>query len=346
MVIIVDLMGGDNAPAETLKGVYMASEEFDAEYIVVGDKPQIEKIAAENGYDLSRFTVVHADSVIEMDDDPMSVVRTKKDSSMSMGLSLLAEGKGDALVSTGNTGALFTGATLITHKIKGVQRAAIATIIPAQKPLLLIDSGANVIVNAESMEQFSIMGSTYMKKVFGIENPRVGLLNNGTEACKGTPLQIECYKHLSELDEINFVGNIEGNAIPFGKCDVLVTDGFTGNILLKSIEGMGKLVFAELKKIFGAGIFTKLAYLLVKKQLKAFKKSFDSSEYGGAELLGISKPVIKAHGSSNAKAFKNAIRQAINVSSDNTIDEITENIVAYTERRRAQKKQADVRTDE
>lgn len=346
MVIIVDLMGGDNAPSETLKGVYMASEEFDAEYIVVGDKPQIEKIAAENGYDLSRFTVVHADSVIEMDDDPMSVVRTKKDSSMSIGLLLLAEGKGDALVSTGNTGALFTGATLITHKIKGVQRAAIATIIPAQKPLLLIDSGANVIVNAESMEQFSIMGSTYMKKVFGIENPRVGLLNNGTEACKGTPLQIECYKHLSELDEINFVGNIEGNAIPFGKCDVLVTDGFTGNILLKSIEGMGKLVFAELKKIFGAGIFTKLAYLLVKKQLKAFKKSFDSSEYGGAELLGISKPVIKAHGSSNAKAFKNAIRQAINVSSDNTIDEITENIVAYTERRRAQKKQADVRTDE
>lgn len=346
MVIIVDLMGGDNAPAETLKGVYMASEKFDAEYIVVGDKPQIEKIAAENGYDLSRFTVVHADSVIEMDDDPMSVVRTKKDSSMSIGLSLLAEGKGDALVSTGNTGALFTGATLITHKIKGVQRAAIATIIPAQKPLLLIDSGANVIVNAESMEQFAIMGSTYMKKVFGIENPRVGLLNNGTEACKGTPLQIECYKHLSELDEINFVGNIEGNAIPFGKCDVLVTDGFTGNILLKSIEGMGKLVFAELKKIFGAGIFTKLAYLLVKKQLKAFKKSFDSSEYGGAELLGISKPVIKAHGSSNAKAFKNAIRQAINVSADNTIDEITENIVAYTERRRAQKKQADVRTDE
>lgn len=346
MVIIVDLMGGDNAPAETLKGVYMASEEFDAEYIVVGDKPQIEKIAVENGYDLSRFTVVHADSVIEMDDDPMSVVRTKKDSSMSIGLSLLAEGKGDALVSTGNTGALFTGATLITHKIKGVQRAAIATIIPAQKPLLLIDSGANVTVNAESMEQFAIMGSTYMKKVFGIEKPRVGLLNNGTEACKGTPLQIECYKHLSELDEINFVGNIEGNAIPFGKCDVLVTDGFTGNILLKSIEGMGKLVFAELKKIFGAGIFTKLAYLLVKKQLKAFKKSFDSSEYGGAELLGISKPVIKAHGSSNAKAFKNAIRQAINVSSDNTIDEITENIVAYTERRRAQKKQADVRTDE
>ena len=346
MVIIVDVMGGDNAPAETLKGVCMASEEFDAEYIVVGDKPQIEKIAAENGYDLSRFTVVHADSVIEMDDDPMAVVRTKKDSSMSIGLSLLAEGRGDALVSTGNTGALFTGATLITHKIKGVQRAAIATIIPAQKPLLLIDSGANVTVNAESMEQFAIMGSTYMKKVFGIEKPRVGLLNNGTEACKGTSLQIECYKHLSELDEINFVGNIEGNAIPFGKCDVLVTDGFTGNILLKSIEGMGKLVFAELKKIFGAGFFTKLAYLLVKKQLKAFKKSFDSSEYGGAELLGISKPVIKAHGSSNAKAFKNAIRQAINVSSDNTIDEITENIVAYTERRRAQKKQADIRTNE
>ena len=346
MVIIVDLMGGDNAPAETLKGVYMASEEFDAEYIVVGDKVQIEKIAAENGYDLSRFTVVHADSVIEMEDDPMAVVRTKKDSSMSIGLSLLAEGKGDALVSTGNTGALFTGATLITHKIKGVQRAAIATIIPAQKPLLLIDSGANVTVNAESIEQFAIMGSTYMKKMFGIDNPRVGLLNNGTEACKGTPLQIECYKHLSELDEINFIGNVEGNAIPFGKCDVLVTDGFTGNILLKSIEGMGKLVFAELKKIFGEGFFTKLAYLLVKKQLKTFKKSFDSTEYGGAELLGISKPVIKAHGSSNAKAFKNAIRQAINVSSDNTIDEITENIVAYTERRRAQKKQADIRANE
>lgn len=337
MRIIVDVMGGDNAPLETVKGVCEAALEFNASYIIVGNRPEIERVAEENGLDLSRFDIVHTESVITMEDDPLSVVRAKNDSSMSVGLKMLAEGKGDAFVSTGNTGALFTGATLIVRKIKGILRPALASIIPVDPPMLLLDCGANVVVNEEYLEQFAVMGSTYMEKMYHIEKPRVGLLNNGTEQTKGTELQIGAYKRLAACDRIHFVGNVEANAIPNDTCDVLVTDGFTGNILLKSIEGMGKMILHSLKDIFYANSLTKVSALMIKKQLTEFKKTFDATEHGGSPLLGISRPVIKAHGSSNAKAFKNAIRQAIAYHNSEMIYDIADSAAAFAAAKKAAK---------
>lgn len=338
-VIIVDVMGGDLAPEETVKGLCLASKENKSiSFTVVGDRPAIERIITENGCNPSDFNIVHSETVINMDDDPMAVVRAKSGSSMNIGLTLLSESKGDAFVSTGNTGALFTGATLIVHKIKGVQRAAIATLLPMKPPVLLVDSGANVVVNEESIEQFAIMGSAYMKKLYGIEAPRVGLLNNGTESAKGTPLMVECHKRLSELPGIKFVGNVEAGDVPFNACDVLVTDGFTGNVFLKSIEGTGKLVMKELKEILYANVFTKLAALIIKKPLYEFKHNYDSAELGGAPLIGIAAPVIKAHGSSDAKAFKGAIDQAIRLAQNDTTDVISAEMEKYTEYRRARRK--------
>lgn len=322
MKIIVDVMGGDNAPEETVKGVCRAAQELNASYILVGDQREIERVAAENQLDIRRFDLVHTESVINMEDDPLCVVRSKTDSSMAIGLKMLAEGKGDAFVSTGNTGALFTGATLIVRKIKGIQRAGIGTVIPFQNPVLLLDTGANVTVNDENLEQFAEMGAAYMRKIYNVENPRVGLLNNGSEACKGTALQQAAYQRLTANENVNFVGNVEGSTAPFGVCDVLVADGFAGNIFLKSVEGVGKLMFSKLKQVLYATPATKLAALTMKKQLSAMKKDLDPSEHGGAPILGISKPVVKAHGSSDAKAFKNAIRQAIGYADSDAIYEL------------------------
>ena len=321
MRIIVDVMGGDNAPLETVKGVCMAAEEFNASYILVGNKPEIEQVAEENGLDLGKFEIVHTETVINMEDEPLSVMRAKNDSSMSIALKMLAEGKGDALVSTGNTGALFTGATLIVRKIKGISRAALACVLPMTSPLLLLDCGANISVTDECLEQFALMGSVYMKKMYGLEAPRIGLLNNGAEAHKGTQLQLGAYKKLSLREDINFVGNVESDLVPFDACDVLVTDGFTGNILLKSTEGMGTLMMNILKYLYSTKV-AKVSALVIKKKMEALKKSFDSSEHGGAPLLGISRPVIKAHGSSDAFAFKNAIRQAISFCNSGMIYDI------------------------
>ena len=309
--IVVDMMGGDLAPLETVKGVCMAAREYEAEYILVGNEPELLRVAKENGLSLDGFKIVHTDTVITMDDDPLSVTRSKADSSMSVGLRLLASDEGDAFVSTGNTGALFTGANLIVRKIKGARRPAIGAVLPMQPPVLLVDSGANITVTPEYYDQFAVMGSVYMRKMMGVDSPRVGLLNNGAEEHKGTETVIEAHRALSANPMINFVGNVEGNRVMENACDVLVCDGFSGNIHLKTMEGMGKLMLSTLKELFGAGIRTKLAYLLVKPYLGTVKKNFDATEYGGAPILGISKPVIKAHGSSNAKAFKNAIRQAI-----------------------------------
>ena len=334
MRIIVDVMGGDNAPRETVLGAFAAAKEFDAsiEYTLVGDESAIREIAAEQGVDLSRFDIVHTTEVITMEDDPVCVMRAKKASSMSTGLRMLAEGRGDAFVSTGNTGALFTGAMLIVRKIKGLQRAGIATILPLANPVLLLDTGANVEVTEQNLEQFARMGSAYMKTLYNLENPRVGLLNNGSEECKGTPLYVAAHARLAACEDINFVGNVEGNTLMRDACDVLVCDGFTGNILVKSIEGMGKLLMGNLKNIFlhsGGGLFFfegfrgKMAALLVKREIGDMKRRFDANEIGGAPILGISKPVLKAHGSSNAKAFKNAIRQTIAYASSTTIADIS-----------------------
>ena len=309
--IVVDIMGGDLAPTETVKGVCMAAKEYEAEFILVGNKPELLRVAAENDLSLDSFEIVHTDTVITMEDDPLSVTRGKSDSSMSIGLRLLAEDRGDAFVSTGNTGALFTGASLIVRKIKGARRPAIAAVLPMQPPVLLIDSGANISVSAEYYDQFAVMGSVYMKKMMGVDAPRVGLLNNGAEEHKGTDTVREAHTLLAADPFINFVGNVEGNRVMENACDMLVSDGFSGNIHLKTMEGMGRLTLSTLKELFGRNLRTKLAYLLVKPYLTEVKKNFDATEFGGAPILGISKPVIKAHGSSNAKAFKNAIRQAI-----------------------------------
>lgn len=322
MRVIVDVMGGDRAPIEPLRGAVAASLATSASFILVGDRNAIEQLAANEGLDLSRFDIVHTEGVITMEDDPLSVMRAKKDSSMAVGLRLLAQGGGDVFVSAGNTGALFTGATLIVRKVRGIQRAAIGSVLPATTPCLLIDSGANVTVTDEYLEQFAVMGSAYMKKMFGLEAPRVGLLNNGTEATKGTPLQLAANTRLAACEMIRYIGNVEGNAVPFGACDVLVADGFTGNVFLKTMEGVAKLLLTSVKGVFMQNGLTKLSALLVKKSFDEMKKTFDTSEYGGAPFLGISRPVVKAHGSSDARAFKNAILAAIRYAESDVIHEI------------------------
>ena len=230
---------------------------------------------------------------------------------MTMALKALANGEGDAMVSCGNTGTLFAGATLTVRRIKGVHRAALAATLPFNPPVLLLDCGANVTVQPEFLPQFAAMGSAYMKALYGLDNPRVGLLNNGAEEHKGTPLHTEAHQLLKACPDINFVGNVEGNQVPFSPCDVLVTDGFTGNVLLKTMEGMGKMFSSRMKGIFYKSLLTKLGALTVKKPFMQFKKDFDAKEHGGSPILGLRKPVIKAHGSSDARAFKNAIRQAM-----------------------------------
>ncbi len=310
MKLIIDCMGGDHAPLEMLKGVIDAKAEFGGEYLLVGHKTRLETIAEENGLDISGFEILHAETVVTMEDDSMAF-REKKDSSMTMALRALANGEGDAMVSCGNTGALFAGASLTVRRIKGVHRAALAAVLPFKPPMLLLDCGANVTVQPDFLVQFATMGSAYMKALYGLENPRVGLLNNGAEEHKGTPIQSEAYQLLKACPDINFVGNVEGNRAAFDACDVLVTDGFTGNVFLKTLEGMGKMFALRMKGIFYSSLMTKLAALVVKKPFMQFKKEMDVKEHGGSPILGLRKPVIKAHGSSDARAFKNAIRQAI-----------------------------------
>lgn len=314
MRIIVDVMSGDNAPFETLKGICEA-QSYDyakgVDFTLVGDESVIKRLANENKWDISSFEIRHTSEVLDMHDEPMSVMKEKSNSSLGVALHMLADGEGDALVSCGNTGALFCGATLTVKRVKGIQRAAIGAILPLTKPFILMDSGASVKVNEDYIHQFAIMGSAYMRAIYGIEDPRVALVNNGAEETKGGDLQLASYAKLKESKFINFTGNVEGNQLAFAGCDVALTDGFVGNVVLKSIEGMGKLMSGELKNLFKSGLGGAIAYLLLKKQLKDFKTKFDSTEHGGAPILGISKTVIKAHGSSNAKAFRNAIRQAI-----------------------------------
>ncbi|MBQ9070332.1 MAG: phosphate acyltransferase PlsX [Clostridia bacterium] len=311
MKIIVDVMSGDNAPLELIKGAIEASNEYkEHEIIVVGDENVISDVVVQNELQLGSITIRHAPDVINMEDRALAVVREKRESSMSIGLKMLAAGEADAFVSAGNTGALITGATLIVKRIMGINRAAIASILPLTCPVLLMDSGANLNVTSDNIVQFAFMGAKYMEKIYNVERPRIGQLNNGTEYNKGNALQIESYQMLSESG-LNFVGNVEAKTVPFDTCDVLVCDGYTGNIFLKSVEGMGKFLMGTLKDVLRTNVVTMASTLTMKAKIKDLKTQFDSSEHGGAPLLGISKPVIKAHGSSDAKAIKNAVRQAI-----------------------------------
>ena len=331
MNIIIDAMGGDNAPNEIVKGIAEASKIYESKLTVVGNQPVIEEILRQNNANTGKIEIVHTDSVISMEDDPISIVRAKKDCSMGKGLQLLKT-EGDAFVSAGNTGALHAGSSLIIRTVKGVHRSGIATILPFARPILMMDCGANINVTAEYLEQWAVMGSIYMKNVHNITQPEIGLLNNGTEECKGTQVQIDTYHKLKELNQIKFVGNIESREIPFGPCDVLVTDGFTGNITLKLVEGMAKFMFKTLKTMYSKNALTKMSYLAMKDQLRQIKKDFDASEYGGAPLLGLQKPVIKAHGSSDARAICNAVRQAESFIKTGVIDEIKEAMAVYDKR--------------
>lgn len=324
MKIIIDAMSGDNAPDEIVKGAVEAATVYpDVRIALSGDPSAINSVATKYGLSLSKIEIIEAESVITMDDDPNCVVKEKKDSSMAKGLYALKE-DGDAFVSAGNTGALHVGSSLIIRSIKGIRRPCLAIILPFPEPVMLVDCGANVNAMPEYLETWADMASIYMKNLFGIKNPRVGLLNNGSEEHKGTELEIEAYQRFKASPTINFVGNIEGRDIPFGQCDILVTDGFTGNVVLKYTEGFGKFFMKTLKELYSKNSRSKLSFLAMKGQLLEIKREFDASEYGGAPLLGLSKAVIKAHGSADAKAIRNAVRQAINFTKTGVTSEIAE----------------------
>lgn len=311
MKIIVDAMGGDYAPLEVVKGTALAAGQYpQAQLILTGNEEKIRSAAKEADVTLDGVQIVHAEEVITMEDDPMSILKSKKNSSMGAGLRLLRE-DGDAFISAGNTGALHTGASLIVRCLPGVHRACIGTVLPFVTPVLLLDSGANASIQPEYLAQWALTGTVYASKILGVENPRVGLLNIGSEETKGTPAVAAAYKILKELPGIQFVGNVEAREVPYGKCDILLTDGFTGNILLKYTEGMGAMFFSMIKELFYQNAITKVAALAVKKGLRNIRNTFDASAYGAAPIIGIAKPVFKAHGNSDAPTIANAVRQAV-----------------------------------
>ena len=326
MKIIVDGFGGDNAPLEIIKGSRAAVDELGAEIIMTGRKNELLELAVGNNISLDKIELHDAPDVVTMEDDPTEISRSLKNSSMAVGLKLLADGAGDAFVSAGSTGALLVGSTLFVKRIKGVKRAALAPIMPASNGCyMLIDCGANVECRPEMLHQFAVMGSIYMKQIMDKSNPTVGLVNVGTENSKGGLLQKETFELLKNSN-LHFIGNIEARDIPFGISDVVVCDGFTGNVILKLTEGVAMLLMGEIKDIFGKNVKTKLAASMVMGGLKGLKKKMDYNEYGGSPLLGIAAPVFKAHGSSKEVAFKNAIRQAMVFSKMKVIDEITAKI--------------------
>ncbi len=331
MRIIVDAYGGDNAPDAVLLGCRMAADRWKCEIILTGDEQKLRQRAAELSVSLEGISIADAPDVIPVEAEPTSILKQYQQSSMARGLQMLANGEGEAFVSAGSTGALVVGGTLIVKRLKGVKRPAIGTVIPCRGGcFLLLDSGANHDCRPEMLRQFGLMGSVYMKRIIGVPNPRVGLVNIGTEETKGTELQVQAYQLMKEAG-YNFIGNVEAREVPLGGCDVAVCDGFTGNILLKTMEGLATLFMGELKAIFMKSLPNKLAAAAVKKDIKGLKNQFDSAEYGGALLLGSRSPVIKAHGSSDAKAFYNAIRQAISCCENNIIGEIESQLAAQTE---------------
>lgn len=306
--VIVDAFGGDHAPLEVIKGCERAVRELGVSIILTGSEQKIKSCASENGISLEGMEIVHTDDVFDIHEEPKELIKSGKNTSMAVGLTLLAENKGDAFVSAGSTGALVFGATFIVKRIKGIKRIAPSPVMPGDKgSFLLVDAGANTECRPEMLVQFAAMGSAYMEKVMGVSSPKVGLLNIGSEETKGRDLEIEAYKQL-ESSGLNFVGNIEARDIPDGEVQVVVTDGFTGNVVLKLYEGLGSFFSKKIKWIFsGAG---KLGALFSMGKIKTFRKQMDYKEVGGSALLGVKKPVIKAHGSSDGTAFFNAVRQA------------------------------------
>ena len=332
MRIIVDAMGGDNAPKAPVRGALQAAKEYGVDVILVGRGEEILNVLNEDGVaDLpAGVEIAHAEQVVEMCDNPATAFKDKKNSSLTVGLNLLKDGTGDAFVSAGSTGALLSGATLLVKRIRGIRRAAMCPVVPTGGGgAVLVDCGATAECTPEYLLQFAFMGSYYAERVLGRPEPKVGLLNIGAEPSKGTDLQRETYALLMKAKEegrINFVGNVEAREAVQGEVDVIVSDGYSGNIFLKTMEGTGLFMAREIKKMFMKSLKTKLAALLVKDGIAQFKKLMDAGEVGGTALIGISKPVIKAHGSSDDYAIKNAIRQAVEFSKAGIIEDIAEHI--------------------
>lgn len=323
MKILVDAMGGDNAPGAIVNGCLEAIlENDDFSIVLIGDKKQIEEILSQNEYDKSRIEIVNTTEVILNCEVPTKAIKTKKDSSMVVGFNMLNEGLGDVFLSAGSSGALLTGSILIVKRIKGVDRPALVSIIPTKTGrVMLLDSGLNTQCKPINYLQFGQLGSTYMKSMFDVENPRVGLINVGTEDEKG-PDEVKEANELLRESELNFVGNIEGKDILEGVVDVAVTDGFTGNVLLKLIEGAASFFFGEIKGIFYKNLKTKLAALAIKSELNEFKKKMDADSNGGSPILGVNRLVIKSHGSSKAKTIKHVVLKAYYLAKSSFLDDI------------------------
>lgn len=334
MIILLDAMGGDNAPDATIKGAVKAINQIEAEVWLIGKEDVInnkikELYGKDNIQEISdRLKIYNTTETIEMCDIPTQAIKGKKDSSMVVGFNLLKEGKGDVFISAGNSGALLTGATLLVGRIKGINRPALAGILPAyKKRLLLIDAGSNTNCKPINLLQFAQMSTIYLRNTFGIEKPAIGLLNIGTEETKGNDLVKESYKLLKEKSEelnINFVGNVEGRDCFSGKIDAIVTDGFTGNVFLKTIEGFGKLVKQSLTDSLTPNTLSKIAVVPALPGIKRFAKTMDYKEYGGALFLGVKRPVVKAHGSSDEKLFEFTIKQAEDFVKNRAVEKIIE----------------------
>ena len=333
MKIILDAMGGDHAPEAPVMGAIRAAKDFNAQITLVGRGEEILEVMRKHGInDLpAGMEIAHADDVVDMHDDPAKLLHKRKNSSMVVGLKMLSDGQGDAFVSAGSTGALLSGATLVVKRVKGIRRAAMGPAMPnkAGGKTVILDCGANAECTPEFLLQFGLVGSLFARKSLGVDNPKVGLLNIGTEDSKGTPLQKETYALLTQAHEqglLNFVGNVEARDVPLGAVDVVVCDGFSGNVLLKTIEGTAMFMGSLLKRMFKKNLFSKLGYLLCRSGVGDLMKMMDYREIGGTQFLGIKKPVIKAHGSSDELAFRNAVRQAMDASKNNIADELEEGL--------------------
>lgn len=335
MKIILDAMGGDNAPQAPVLGAIEAVKRYNADIILVGRGQEILEVLKKNGLDTlpEGMEIAHADDVVDMHDDPATVIHKRKNSSMIIGLKMLADGKGDAFVSAGSTGALLTGATLLVKRVRGIRRAAMAPAMPtkAGTKVIICDCGANAECTPEFLLQFGLVASAYSKFTLGVENPRVGLLNIGSEDSKGTQLQRDAYALLKDASDrglLNFTGNVEAREVPLGAVDVVVCDGFSGNILIKSIEGTAMFMGSMLKRMFKKNLGSKLGYLLCKSGVQDMMKLLDYREIGGTQFLGIKKPVIKAHGASDALAFRNAVKQAMTAAEGDFTAQLEKNLAA------------------
>lgn len=333
MRIILDGMGGDNAPQEIVKGAVEAAAEISDEIVIVGEPEAIKEELKKNNYQGTQIIIEPAHDVITMEDSPVKAIRRKTDSSMVVGLNMLKDGRGDMFVSAGNTGALVVGARLILGRIRGIDRPALASIYPNMaggEPNLLVDAGASSESKARNLVEYALMGSIFVEKVWGRPDPRIGLVNLGTEEGKGTSVTKDTYQMLKN-SHMNFVGNVEGRDVPKGLCDVIVCDGFTGNVILKLTEGVAISIFKLVKKSLLSDLKSKIGGLLVKSNLAALKEDFDYEEFGGAPVLGVNGPVIKMHGSSNAKAVKSAILRGIPYAEENVVEIIKQEMLEVEE---------------